>query len=152
MAFLDFIKDRKASQPQAGAPKPQERPLGNARELFRREAAQRRTQLKPEEQIPEANKAAVTSLRERVGQAQPVANAQQQPAESATEQATPDRVLESLKSAQGSKLSPTPNQETDGIDPARLARAERFVDASARPKREEPPPMRWPRPRSSWER
>jgi hypothetical protein len=103
-------------------------------------------------QIPEADKAAVKDIGDRIDRAQPAANAQQQTPESEKPQTSRDRVLEMLERAQGSRRSPAPNQETDTIDPARLARAERFVDATARPKRQEPPPMRWPRPRGSWQR
>jgi hypothetical protein len=145
MGFLDFIKDHNAS-PQPFAVK---KTLENARELLKHEAAPQKAQLTAE-QIPEEDKAAVKGLEERIGRAQP-ANAQQQTPESAA-QASRDRILETLERAQGSKLSPTPDRTKDGIDPAKLARAERFVDASARPKRQEPPPMRWPRPVGSWER
>jgi hypothetical protein len=151
MAFLDFIKNRNASRQQTVAQKAQERELEYAPEHFRRLAAREKAQLSPVEQIPEADRAAAKAIGERIDRAQPAVNAPQIP-ESAAEQSRRDRVLAILEKAQRSRFSATPNQQSDAIDPERLARAERFVDASARPKREEPPPMRWPRQRGSWER
>jgi hypothetical protein len=146
MAFLDFINNRNAAK------KTQERGVENAQELLKRDAAPQKSQPRPVEQIPEADKAAVKALEGRIDRVQLAANPQQQSPESAKEQARRDRVFAILEKAQRSRLSPALNQQTDGADPERLARAERFVDASARPKREEPPPMRWPRQRGSWER
>jgi hypothetical protein len=148
MPYLDWIKNR--GKQQAVSPKPQTQE--NAKQRLTREVAKKQTPVKQVEQIPEGEKATVKGLEERIVRAQPAANSQQQTPESEKPQTSRDRVFEALERAQGSRLSPTPDQTTDGVDPARLARAERFVDASARPKREEPPPMRWPRPRGSWER
>ena len=144
MAFLDWISSQRASQePQLS--KPKEGPTQSHREGAL-------TQSEPAKQIPEGEKATVKGLEERIVRAQPAANSQQQTPESEKPQTSRDRVFEALERAQGSRISPTPDQTADGIDPAKLARVERFVDASARPKREEPPPMHWPRPRGSWER
>jgi len=149
MAFLDFIKNRLSSKQQDVRSKPQQqRP---AREFFSREAAQDKARQRPLEQIPKADKVAAKAVGDRIDGARSVANTQRQTAELTKEQ-TKDRVLARLERAQGSPLSPTQNQQMDGIDAEKLARAERFVDASVRPERVEPPPTGWPRPRPSWER
>ena len=65
MAFLDFIKNRKAAQQQTVAPKPQERAPGNAREYFAREDARERAALKPIESLPAGEKAKLDDIKAR---------------------------------------------------------------------------------------
>ena len=122
MSFLDFLKNRNAPPQPPVSKTSQEQKPQSAQEMYTQQAA--------------------TETAPPTGQLLPA------------EQTKADRIMATLEKATRHRNGQTPveAQASASPDDAKLSRAMRFVDTTARPKPETPPEVRWPRPPASWER
>jgi hypothetical protein len=155
MAFLDFIKNRNASQQQSVANKSQEQKPETAKEMYSRQAAQERADRKPVEQIPQADKAAAKSVGERIDKAtqhlREQRPAQSSPGDSAS---SPEPMRQNMMNQDKAApaLTPTSAQAgTPAVDKA-APEASKGAPAKTQEKPAQRAPQSVPRRPPSWER